>query len=75
MKVINGEQRYTKDEARARIAGMVREWGPNESINDNGMSYRRNGVPGVGGGTIAISYGLPIHRKGVAYYKELGHAS
>lgn len=75
MKTINYEERYTKDEVIVKIASMVARWGANQSIDKSGMSYRKEGIPGTGGGTIAISYGLPVYRKGIAYYKELNYAS
>lgn len=75
MKIINGEERLTKEEARAAVARMVDRWGKNQSITTDGLSYRREGVPGEGGGTIAISYVRAEMRKGVRYYKEIPYAS
>ena len=75
MKTIKGERRYTKQEALDHIAGYVMRWGANQSIDNSGMSYRHEGCPGTGGGTIAISYVLPVTRKGVAYYKQIPFAS
>ena len=75
MKTIKGEKRYTRQEVLDNIAGYVTEWGTNQSQDGSGMSYRHEGFPGTGGGTIAISYVLPVTRKGVAYYKQIPFAS
>lgn len=75
MITINGEQRLTRDEAREAIKRMEADHGANQTITTDGLSYRREGVPGTGGGTIAISYIRAEMRKGVRYYKEIGFAS
>lgn len=74
MKIINYETRYTEKEAKAKIIALVNDFGANTSRDNSGLSYRSEGVPGTGGGTIAISYGLPIYRQGIAYYKQLRFA-
>jgi hypothetical protein len=59
----------TRAEAEASIARSVAKWGANEAPK-HVLGYRKNGVPGTGGGTIAYSF-VESHRTAGAY-KEIG---
>ena len=53
MKIINGEARYKFSEAKKEIERIAKEM--RGVITPNNLGVRRNGVPGAGGGTAAIS--------------------
>jgi hypothetical protein len=71
MKKIRGEERLTKTEALQAILDLAHDLGENESTDTSGMSYRK----GTTGNTVAVSYCLPVYRKGIAYYKSIRYGN
>jgi hypothetical protein len=72
MKTVKTTAAYpvTRAEAEASIARSITKWGKNEAPA-HVLGYRRNGVPGTGGGTIAYSFVESPRTDGA--YKEIGH--
>lgn len=52
-RVINAETRYTYSGAKKTIERIAKEIGG--QILNNGLGIRKEGVPGTGGGTVAIT--------------------
>lgn len=61
---------FTRAAAEASIADAVVKWGANEAPK-HVLGYRKNGVPGTGGGTIAYSFVESPRTPGA--YKEIGY--
>lgn len=54
MIVVNGETRVTLSEAKTCIASVAKN--VLATVTPNGLGCRREGVPGTGGGTFAMSF-------------------
>jgi hypothetical protein len=55
-------ERITKAEAIERIKKTAQQI-PGGDIRFDGLGYRREGVPGTGGGTFAVSYSRGTRRR------------
>ena len=74
MRRINGEAWLTIEEVRARVISATERIGRNDSRDASGLSFRYEGFPGTGGGTVAWSYVRAGRREGVTYYREIPYA-
>jgi len=63
---------FTRTEAKKEIERIAQEF-PGGKKTDDGLGFRRDGVPGTGGGTIAISYVRETKNYNKRNYVQVGY--
>ena len=73
MNTVKTTARYplTRSDCEKRIAGSIEKFGSNQAKASFG--YRKNGVPGAGGGTIAYSF--VERRRTPGAFREIGYCT